>query len=54
FGAYNLTVGIGALPASLLFGFLWQRVGFAAAFNVGAVLALAAAGLLATLKVPVR
>ena len=43
FGWYNLAIGIGALPASLLFGALWDRWGSAAAFDVGALLALAAA-----------
>ncbi|HEY0514018.1 MAG TPA: MFS transporter [Thermoanaerobaculia bacterium] len=43
FGWYNLAIGIGALPASLLFGALWDRWGSATAFNAGALLALAAA-----------
>lgn len=43
FGWYSLTIGLGALPASLLFGFIWERVGVAAAFWFGAVLALLAA-----------
>ncbi|HEY2293039.1 MAG TPA: MFS transporter [Thermoanaerobaculia bacterium] len=43
FGWYNLAIGIGALPASLLFGALWDRWGSATAFNLGALLALAAA-----------
>jgi MFS family permease len=43
FGWYNLAIGIGALPASLLFGALWDRWGSATAFNFGALLALAAA-----------
>ena len=42
FGWYNLAIGIGALPASLLFGALWDRWGSATAFNFGALLALAA------------
>jgi MFS family permease len=42
FGWYNLAIGIGALPASLLFGFVWDRFGAAAAFNVGAAFAAAA------------
>jgi MFS family permease len=46
FGWYNLTLGIGALPASLLFGFLWDRWSSTAAFDFGALVALtAAAGL---------
>ena len=47
FGWYNLTIGMAALPASLIFGGLWQIYGAATAFIVGAGLALAAAGGLA-------
>jgi MFS family permease len=43
FGWYNLAIGLAALPASLLFGALWDRWGSAAAFDAGALLALAAA-----------
>jgi MFS family permease len=43
FGAYHLTVGLAALPASLLFGLVWDRVGPFAAFATGAGLAGAAA-----------
>ena len=43
FGAYHFSVGLAALPASLLFGVLWQQVGSTAAFATGAALALAAA-----------
>ena len=43
FGWYNLTIGLAALPASLIFGGLWQAYGATAAFIVGASLALAAA-----------
>jgi MFS family permease len=43
FGWYNLAIGVGALPASLLFGALWARWGSTAAFDFGALLALAAA-----------
>jgi len=39
FGWYNCAVGIGALPASLLFGAIWHRAGAPAAFVFGAVLA---------------
>jgi MFS family permease len=46
FGWYNLALGIGALPASLLFGFIWDRWSSTAAFDFGALVALvAAAGL---------
>jgi MFS family permease len=43
FGWFNLAVGLGALPASLIFGVLWDRVGPTAAFTLGAVLAVVAA-----------
>ena len=43
YGWYNLAIGLGALPASLLFGFVWDRAGAPAAFLMGASLALAAA-----------
>ena len=50
FGWYHGAVGFAALPASLLFGLLWQAFGSATAFLTGAALALAASGLL--LRVP--
>ena len=43
FGWYNLTVGLGALPASIVFGALWDRYSSRVAFDFGATLALAAA-----------
>ncbi|HYG61582.1 MAG TPA: MFS transporter [Thermoanaerobaculia bacterium] len=43
FGWYNLALGVGALPASLLFGALWDRWGAPAAFAFGAAMALMAA-----------
>jgi MFS family permease len=43
YGWYYLAVGIGALPASLMFGALWDRFGSTVAFLVGASLALIAA-----------
>lgn len=47
FGWYNLALGLGAFPASLLFGLLWEQWGPGLAFSFGAVLALlAAVGLL--------
>jgi MFS family permease len=36
FGLYHGTIGLGALPASLMFGFLWQACGAPAAFLTGA------------------
>ena len=54
FGWYNLVLGLGALPASLIFGWLWQSSwGAKGAFGFGAALALASCGLLAaTFLVP--
>jgi MFS family permease len=43
FGWYNLAIGLGALPASLLFGYVWDHAGPETAFVMGATLALAAA-----------
>ncbi len=51
FGLYNGVVGVGALPASVLFGLLWQRWGPHVAFAAGAALAGAAALLLLAVKV---
>jgi MFS family permease len=42
FGWFNLTVGIGMLPASVLFGLVWDRAGAPTAFVMGASLAVAA------------
>lgn len=38
FGWYNFAIGAGALPASLLFGLLWERAGGVAPFLFGAAL----------------
>jgi MFS family permease len=46
FGVYNAVQGLGALAASILFGLIWKFYGAAAAFGVGAALALAATALL--------
>jgi MFS family permease len=46
FGWYNLAIGLGALPASLIFGAIWDRAGAPSAFLFGATLALVAAGLM--------
>ena len=51
FGWYNCATGIGALPASMIFGFIWQRFNPLAAFGFGAVLGtIAAAALLFMVK----
>jgi MFS family permease len=46
YGIYHLCVGLTALPASVLFGALYVRLGAPAAFLTGAALSLAAAALL--------
>ncbi len=43
YGWYYLAVGIGALPASIAFGILWDRFGSPFAFSIGALMALVAA-----------
>jgi MFS family permease len=43
FGLFHLSVGLASLPASIAFGVLWARLGPAAAFDVGAALAVASA-----------
>lgn len=42
-GWYNLAIGLGALPASLIFGALWDAYSPRTAFTFGAALAFAAA-----------
>jgi MFS family permease len=44
FGWFHLTVGLGMLPASVLFGLVWDRFGAPSAFTMGAALAGIAAG----------
>jgi MFS family permease len=46
FGIYNGLLGVGALIASVLFGYLWTRVSPEAAFLTGAALAFVATALL--------
>ncbi len=50
FGLQNLVEGLGMLPASLLFGFLWKTHGSPTAFAASAAFALAGAGLMAMLS----
>lgn len=52
FGWYNLAIGLGALPASLIFGMIWDRFGSSAAFLYGAALAVVAAAGLAIVVPP--
>ena len=42
FGWYNLAIGLGALPASVIFGAIYDRYGAVTAFTVGAAAAFAA------------
>jgi len=50
FGWFNLTIGVGALPASILFGLIWDRFGAPSAFLLGASLAGVAALAIALLR----
>lgn len=50
YGFYNLAIGISALPASLIFGFIWTKVSFKAAFITGACIAVTAIAMLLFLK----
>jgi MFS family permease len=43
YGAYNFSIGLAALPASLLMGFIWKKIGVQWAFSFGAIMALIAA-----------
>ncbi|MBI4265008.1 MAG: MFS transporter [Acidobacteria bacterium] len=52
FGAYNAALGMGALAASVTFGFLYERFGASVAFGVGAALAAVAAVLLVFIRTP--
>jgi MFS family permease len=51
FGAYHFAIGIGALPASAIFGLIWQQYGHVAAFGLGGALALIASVSLALLPI---
>ena len=51
FGVYNAALGVGALAASVTFGFLYERFGAPAAFGTGAALAALAAVLLACIRI---
>jgi MFS family permease len=51
FGAFHASVGIAALPASVLFGIFWKTLGPKTAFLIGAALACVAAGGLLAWKI---
>ncbi len=42
YGLYNFAVGISALPASIIFGFIWQKFSYQAAFLTGATFSMVA------------
>ncbi len=42
YGLYNFAIGISALPASLLFGYIWEKFSYKAAFFTGSFLSLSA------------
>ncbi|MFP5213698.1 MAG: MFS transporter [Acidobacteriota bacterium] len=46
FGYYHSVIGLGALPASVLFGLIWHSFGASAAFITGSVLAVVASAIL--------
>ncbi len=48
FGMYNFVVGLGSLPASVVFGILYKAYGGAVAFGTGALLAFVSMILLST------
>jgi MFS family permease len=43
YGAYHFSIGMTALPASLLMGFIWKAIGVQWAFSFGAIMAFLAA-----------
>jgi MFS family permease len=51
FGVYNAALGVGALAASVAFGFLYERFGASAAFGTGSALAALAAVLLLFIRI---
>jgi MFS family permease len=51
FGVYNAALGVGALAASIAFGFLYERFGPPVAFATGSAIAACAAVLLACIPV---
>lgn len=54
FGAYHFIIGVAALPASIIFGLLWQHYGSAVALFTGAALGLTAALLLLYARIDTR
>lgn len=54
FGAYHFIIGVAALPASIIFGLLWQHYGSATALLTGAAVALVASVLLLYIRIEPR
>jgi len=54
FGWFHLTIGLGMLPASIIFGLVWDRFGSGAAFAMGAAFAAVAAIGIAVIPKPTR
>ncbi len=52
FGWYQATVGVAALPASIVFGAVWDAYGSPTAFGMGATLAVVAAAVMALVVQP--
>jgi len=50
YGFYNLSIGIAALPASVVFGFIWNAYNFRAAFLTGAAISMIASVMLLFLR----
>jgi len=50
YGLYNMTIGLAALPASLIAGLLWDHIGPAAPFFFSAILSLFAVVLLVSFR----
>lgn len=40
FGLYNFAIGISAFPASFIFGYIWERYSYTAAFLTGSLISL--------------
>jgi predicted MFS family arabinose efflux permease len=54
FGMFNFAIGIGSLPASIVFGILYQSLGATVAFGTGAIVACMSMLLLAMFVVENR
>jgi MFS family permease len=54
FGLYNMVMGVGVLPASVVFGLLWKTAGAPAAFYSVAGLAALCCVLLAAMPLPLK